>query len=162
MKRVSCTVLVSMAIGWLAMAETAHAQKTTLGDVVLAEKPERQWWTNQLRAARVLGAKTLKGLQASSIDDATSMDESVLQCARDTYALIRSARAGIGMATGSQKPPDPLLDLVFKRVDEAWNLARFPAERIDWAYSRQEYLAGSISKLTRSLQLIDEVLILVP
>jgi hypothetical protein len=55
-----------------------------------------------------------------------------------------------------------MTDLVFKRVDEAWNLARAPVDRISWGNSRTEYLEVSIHNLRRSLQLVDQVFVLMP
>lgn len=126
------------------------------------EKPETAWWMNQLRQARQFGAKALVGLEASPTDDSTPVDETVIQAARDNYVLLRSARGGIGIARGDQRYSGPIIDLVFKRVDEAWNLARVPVDRISSNISRREYLELSIQSLRRSLQLVDQVFVLMP
>jgi len=151
-------ILVSL----LTVASPAEAQKTTVPAVMLAEKPETAWWMTQLRQARQFGATALAGLEATPTDDAIPVDEKVLQAARDTYVLLRSARGGIGIARNDRRYSGPITELVFKRVDEAWNLARVPVDRISWGNSRTEYLEVSIPSLRRSLQLVDQVFALMP
>jgi hypothetical protein len=156
----SWTVVLLLAL--LMLASPAEAQKTTLPPVMLAEKPETAWWMNQLHQARRFGAQALAGLEASPADDSIPVDEKVLQAARDNYVLLRSARGGIWIARGDRRYAGPMTDLVFKRVDEAWNLARVPVDRITWNVPRAEYLELSVQSLRRCLQLVDQVFILMP
>jgi hypothetical protein len=157
----ACTAVLFLA-SVLMCASPAEAQKTTVPQVMLAEKPETAWWMTQLRQARQFGATALAGLEATPADDSIPVDEKVLQAARDTYVLLRSARGGIEIARNDRRYSGPMTDLVFKRVDEAWNLARAPVDRISWGNSRTEYLEVSIHNLRRSLQLVDQVFVLMP
>lgn len=146
----------------LAATSPVLAQKTTVPENLLAQKPDPTWWMGQLRQARQLGGKALAGLQASAPGDSNPVEESVLQAARDTYVLIRSARGGIEMARADRRQNGPMLDLVFRRVDEAWNLARVPVNHATWGMPRAEYLDVSISSLRQSLRLLDQVFVLMP
>ncbi len=148
--------------GAVGVAGTAYAQKTTVAPISLLEKPDKAWWMGQLRQARQFGGRALAGLQGAPMDDSTPIDEDVLQDARNTYALIRSARGGIAIARADRHQADPMIDLVFKRVDDAWNLARVPVDRVNWGNSRAEYLGAAVPSLQRSLQLLDQVFLLMP
>jgi hypothetical protein len=148
--------------GALGVVGTAHAQKTTVAPMSLLEKPEKAWWMGQLHQAREFGGRALAGLQAAPTDDSTPIDEDVLQDARNTYALIRSARGGIAIARGDRRQADPMIDLVYKRVDDAWNLARVPVDRVSWGNSRVEYLSAAVPSLEKSLHLLDQVFLLMP
>ncbi len=76
--------------------------------------------------------------------------------------LIRAARHSIELAREGQKYPDPLLEMAFKRVDEAWNLSRTPVDKYSWGMARQQYLEVSVHDLTAALHLVDQVLMLLP
>ena len=156
------TTLAVSAAFWLGSAGPALAQKVTLPPGVLAASNKSAVYTGQLRMASELGRRALASLRAAPTDDGTPLDESVVQPARDTYALIRSARHGMELARETQKVQDPLLDVAFKRVDDAWNLSRTPVDKFSWGMERQQYLDVSVRDLTRALHLVDEVLILLP
>lgn len=159
--RVGCG-MAGLVLASLACACPAQAQKTTVAEGLLVQKAATAWWMGQLNQARVFGAKALAGLQASPPNDSDPVDEAVLQAARDTYVLIRSARGGIEMARSGRRINDPLLDIVFLRVDEAWNLARVPVDQISWGKPRAEYLNVSTASLGKSLRLLDQVFLLMP
>jgi hypothetical protein len=146
----------------LTSASPARAQKTTVPESLLAQRAERTWWMGQLRQARQFGGRALAGLQGTQPNDSDPVEETVLQAARDTYVLIRSARGGIEMARSDRRHNDPVLDLVFRRVDEAWVLARAPVDQASWGKSKAEYLDVSISSLRQSLRLLDQVFVLMP
>ncbi len=150
---------LGMVLGF-AWAGPALAQKVTLPASVLAASNRGSVYTGQLRMASEVGRRALASLEAAPTDDGTPLDESVVQPARDTYALIRSARHGMELARETQKIQDPLLDLAFRRVDDAWNLSRTPVDKFSWGMTRQQYLEVSIHDLTRALRLVDQVLIL--
>jgi hypothetical protein len=157
-----CLTAAVLVLGVLVRVLPVDAQKTTVPGSMLAVKPETAWWMSQLHLARQFGDRALAGLRESPVDDATPVDEHVLQAARDTYVLLRSARSGIEMARGDRRYAGPVTDLVFARVDEAWVLARAPVDRITWSNTRAEYLDVSITSLRRSLQLMDQVFVLMP
>ena len=116
---------------------------------------------NQLRMARRLGAQTLKGLRDEAGTSGPIAPETV-RAAKDTYALIRSAKQGIEKARSVQKYEDPVLALTLKKVDEAWNLARISASKSTWSIQRDEFLGEAIPTLTRAMQLVDQALVLMP
>jgi hypothetical protein len=160
--RVWWSGLAVTAVLWLGSAAPAFAQKVSLPPSMLAASNKSAVYTNQLRLASELGRKALALLEAAPTDDGTPLDESVVQPARDCYALIRSARHGMELARESQKIQDPLLDLAFKRVDSAWNLSRTPVDKYTWAMDRQTYLETSVRDLSQAMHLVDEVLVLLP
>lgn len=147
---------------WIGSAGPAAAQKVTLPAGVLAASNKSAVYTGQLRMASELGRRALASLEAAPTDDSAPLDESVVQPARDTYALIRSARHGMELARENQKITDPLLDLAFKRVDDAWNLSRTPVDKFSWGMTHQQYIDVSVRDLTKALHLVDQVLVLLP
>jgi hypothetical protein len=155
------TLALTLAI-WIGSAGPAAAQKVTLPSGVLAASNKSAVYTGQLRMASELGRRALATLQAAPTDDSAPLDESVVQPARDTYALIRSARHGMELARENQKISDPLLDLAFKRVDDAWNLSRTPVDKFSWGMTHQQYIDVSVRDLTKALHLVDQVLVLLP
>jgi len=154
------TALLSLVLVVMAVTP-ADAQKATLPayDVV---KREQKWWTSQLRLAREIGQKALIGLQNAPTDDGTPIDESVYQAARDTYVLIRSARAGVVGSFNDDKSHDPVLELTVRRVTDAWHLSRTPVDKAQSSMPRQEYLALAVRDLAQSMRLLDQVLIILP
>ena len=146
----------------LLWAAPALAQKTTLPPSLNTSKPQSAFIKNQLGIAVDLGRKTLAGLQALPVDDSIPIDEGTLQNARDTYVLIRAARHGMELAKANNRFSDPVLELSYKRVDSAWNLARTPVDRASDGVSRQQYLQESIRNLSEALRLLDQALVLMP
>jgi hypothetical protein len=157
----SATIMAALLVGGL-WAPAAEAQKSTIPNGAGEIRKDRKWWTNQLRMARESGARTLHELQAAPVDESSPVDENLLQNARNTYILIRSAKAGIEIYRGEQKFADPVLDLVLRNVNEAWVLARTPVDRASWRMPRAEYLSLSIQELSRSMRLLDQTLIILP
>src|SRR5712692_10612036 len=104
----------------------AYAQKTSLPASTITASSERAVIKNQLAMASRLGRRALAGLQAAPRDDSIPLDEGTLQAARDTYVLIRAALHGLDLTRQTQKFPDPVVDLAYKRLTEAWNLSRSP------------------------------------
>ena len=140
----------------------ALAQKTTLPVSAYTASNRSSVYTQQLRMASELGRRAVVALENAPTDDGTPLEESVVQPARDTYVLIRAARHSMELAREGQKYPDPVLEMAFKRVDEAWNLSRTPVDRYSWGMARHEYLELSLHDLTAALHLVDQVLILLP
>jgi hypothetical protein len=152
-------VLLFASLTWL---PSAQAQQTSLPEGAARIGKQQVWWTGQLRMAKQTGERALVGLQSTPVDDAIPIEETVLQAARDTYVLIRAAKAGMEIFKGEQKYPDPLTDIALRRVTEAWNLARTPVDKVSWGLSRQQYLALAVQDLGKSLRLLDQTLILLP
>lgn len=150
---------LALSLPW---AAPALAQKTTLPPSLNTSKPQSAFIKNQLTIAADLGRKTLAGLEALPADDSIRIDEGVLQNARDTCVLIRAARRGIELSKETSRFPDPVMDMAFKRVDRAWNLARTPVDRSADGVSCQRYLEESIRSLSEALRLLDQALVLMP
>ena len=155
------TVAVLLGVGSLNLA---LAQKTTLPVSAYTSVGQSSVYTQQLRMASELGRRALAALENAPTDEGVPLDESVMQPARDTYVLIRAARHSMELARETQKYPDPLLEIAFKRVDSAWNLSRTPVDKFSWGESltRRQYLDMSVHDLTLALHLVDQVLMLLP
>jgi hypothetical protein len=154
-------ILGALLIG-LGGAPQAEAQKTSLPASVINPSPQQAVISRQLKLAQQLARKALAGFEATSSDDATPIDESVIQAARDTYVLIRAARHGMELAKETSRFPDPVMDLTFKRVTEAWHLARLPVDKYSWGLSRADYLRESIPALSQAVRLLDQALVMMP
>jgi len=141
----------------------ARAETTTIPPSMFEGSQDKRVVASQLRLADKLGRKALAGFQAAPRDASVPLDEDMMRAARETYGLIRAARHGLELSLGNQKFPDPIDQLSFKRLDEAWNLSRYPVDKISWAgIPREEYLSDSIQNLSRALQLVDQALLLLP
>src|SRR5713101_4783415 len=125
------------------------AQKVTLDPSVFKPSLDLNTIKRQLRLGVTLGRKVLDELQSSPPDDSVPLDPKLIQDARNTYALIRAAREGMEFRKDRQKGPDPVFDLAYKRVTDAWNLSRTPAEPNNWTGQRQRYLEASARDLRR-------------
>ncbi len=166
-----CTIwlLATAVAAGLVLPPATLAQKVTLPAEVIQSSPDVSVQKRQLRLAGELGRRVLQGLQAASANRDVPVDESVIQDARNTYVLIRAAKEGMEAteyrrqvaAKGFMKDPDPMFEFMHRRVFDAWNLARTP---VDMGHNddRPLYLATSIRNLGQALQLVDQVLVLLP
>jgi hypothetical protein len=157
----SAVAILILALGGVT---PVAAQKTTLDGATLAASKNPAVIKNQLTLAAQFGRKALAGLEATSPDAPMPPEDSVVQPARDTYVLIRAALHGLEFAKESQRYPDPVIELAYKKVFDAWNLSRVPVDRAGWApgSSRREYLALSVQHLRQALRLVDQALVLLP
>jgi len=156
----SAVAILILALGGVA---PVAAQKTTVDGNTLAPSKNPGVIRNQLTLAARFGHQALAGLEATSPDEPMPPEESVLQPARDTYVLIRAALASLQHAKEGQRYPDPMIDLAYKKVFDAWNLSRVPVDRASsGGSSRREYLALAIPRLRQALSLVDQALILLP
>jgi hypothetical protein len=123
---------------------------------------------SQLKLAVVWGREVLARLEAAPTDDSAPIDPVLLKKARETYALIRTGRHGFILErewNDGRKGilPDPIKDLAFKRVDNAWNLAR---TAVDLSSSlgtpRAEYLQRSADDMRQAIQQINQALAILP
>lgn len=147
----------------LTLVLPAPAQKTTLPPNLNTSNPQSAFIKNQLKISTDLARKTLAGLEAMPADDSIPIDESMLQNARNTYVLIRAARHGMELAREQSRIPDPVMDLAYKRVTDAWNLARNPVDRSSSAgIPRQQYISESIQQLNLAVRLINQAMMLMP
>jgi hypothetical protein len=147
------TTLLGIALVFLTWVEPVQSQNPT-------PSPNPAIYTSQLREAVVLGQKTLRAIEALPNDDAVPIEPKVLNDANSTYALIRAARHGMELQREGAKYPDPILEVAFKRVDAAWNLARVP---IDYrGLPRHQYIPRATADLSQALRLINQALAILP
>ena len=158
----TCGAVMILILAFGGIAPVA-AQNTTIDANTLAPSKDPAVVKNQLTLAARFGRRALAGLAATSPDAPMPPEDSVLQPARDTYVLIRAALGSLQHAKESRRVPDPLIDLAYKKVSDAWNLSRVPVDRASSAgSSRREYLRQSVRSLRRALDLVDQALVLLP
>jgi len=154
------TTLLGLCLMW---AGPALAQKTTLPPSLTTPNPQSAFIKDQLQIATDLARKTLAGLEAMPPDNSIPVDEGVLQNARNTYVLIRAARHGMELAKQQSRFPDPVLDLAYKRVTDAWNLARGPVDRASSpSIPRQQYIQESIQNLSQVVRFLNQAMMILP
>ena len=107
-----------------------------------------------------LTRKNLREIQALPVDDSSPIDPSLINSAHSAYALIRSALHGMELALVQQTYKDPALILAKKRVEQAWNLARFPAQSP--TVERAEWVSHSVQNLTQALRLVQQAQAILP
>lgn len=150
-------LVVSMLLAW---PPPAVAQPTSLPANVIAPSRESVVIRNQLTLARKLEKQALEGIMAIPGDNSTPVDPVSLQAARDAYVLMRAARHGLGWQREARRFPDPVMDMVFKRVENAWNLSRTPVDRT--GYDPVEYARVSVQDMTQAIRLLDQALAMMP
>ena len=138
------------------------AQPTSLPESMTKGSRDMVTIRSQLEMAQQFGRRAMQGLQASPSDDSTPLDERTIRAFRDTYVLIRAAKQGLDLRRDRQKYPDPVLELAYKRLFDAWNLSRTPVDKLSWGMPRAEYLAMSIRDMGQALRLVDQVLVILP
>jgi hypothetical protein len=138
------------------------AQQTMVSPLVLRESRDPVAIARQLRMAVSRGRSALDGLQAAVPDNSVPHDESVIQAAKDTYVLIRAARAGLRTAKDAKRFRDPILEYSFLKIEDAWNLARTPVDLSHSSMPRQEYLRLAIADLSKAVRIVEQVLALMP
>ncbi len=146
----------------LTWAGSVTAQPTSLPPSMTKASMNMGTIKRQLQMAQRLGRTALQELQASPMDNSTPLADSTIRASRDTYVLIRAAKEGLELRKDRQKSPDPVLDLAYKRVFQAWNLSRTPADRLSWSMPRKQYLAISVRDMGQALQLVDQALGILP
>jgi hypothetical protein len=123
---------------------------------------------SQLRLAITIGSDVLARLQAAPDDDSVPIDPALLRRARDTYALIRAGRHGFELEKEWNEGkkgvlPNPIKDLAFKRVDNAWNLSRTVVDLASSAgIPRGEYLQRSADDMRQAIQQLNQALAILP
>jgi hypothetical protein len=157
----SAWLLTATVVLWLLAPMSAYAQKTTLPAEMLKTSADMWVAKRQLQMGAELGRRVIQGLEAAPADASTPLDENLIQSARNTYALIRSAKESMEARKIYMKYPDPAFDLAYKRVLDAWNLSRTPVDMEKDVY-RPQYLATSLRDLKRALELVDQALIILP
>lgn len=155
--------VLALILGWVSQA---GAQESTIPSSMFEGHQDKRVIASQLRWAAKLGRKALVGFEAAPRDPSLALDEAVnadaIRAARETYGLIRGARHGLELMIGNQKFPDPIDQLIFKQLTDAWNLSRYPGDKWTWAVPREEYLSTSVESLSRAVQIVDRVLVLLP
>lgn len=115
---------------------------------------------DQLLQFLQLNRQLMREIQALPVDDSIPVDPTVHHHAHQNYGLIRAAMHGINLAIQRRTSQDPTLDLAFKRVDAARELARFSLDYT--GLPRSEYISKSVQNLTRANQLVNQALVILP
>jgi hypothetical protein len=157
--RWSFALVISALLGW---PPQAAAQQSSLPPNVIAPSKDSSVIRNQLTLARKLEQQALEGLMAMPKDNSVPIDRVAHQAATDAYVLMRAALHGMGWQKDAKKYPDPAFDLVYKRVDSAWNLSRYPVDRATWGMARADYVQASVEKMTQAIRLLDQALVMMP
>jgi len=153
MSRVCAVALALLAlVNWPGLAV---AQKSSLPPNVIAPSGQNSVIRNQLELAKKLEQQALEGYMAIPGDNSVPIDPVSHQAATDAYLLLRAARHGMGWQKEAKKYPDPVLDLVYKRVDEAWNLSR---SLVDHANQPQR----AVQDGNQAIRLLNQVLAMMP
>ena len=155
----SFALVISVLLGWPLQVVAQHS---TLSPDVIAPSKENVVIRNQLTLAKKLEQQALEKMIAMPRDNSVPIDPVAHQAATNAYVLIRAARHGMGWQKEAKRYPDPVLDLVYKRVDDAWNLARWPVDRATWAMERADYIQTSAERMTQVIRLLDQALVMMP
>lgn len=164
--RSGLTLAVVTVFALLALAAPTRAQGVP--ESMLQGSRDTAMIKSQLKLAITLGGEVLAGLRAAPVDDSAPLDPALVKKARETYALVRAGRHGFVMEKEWNEGrkgvlPDPVKDLAFRRVDNAWNLSRTPVDLLSNAgVSRAEYLQRSTTDLSRAIQLLNQALLILP
>jgi hypothetical protein len=78
------------------------------------------------------------------------------------YELIRFAQSSMAMARSERKFADPIEDLQYKRVTDAWHISRRPLDESSSAYARDEFIELNIRNMTTTIALLQQVVPLLP
>ena len=152
--------LVALTVG----AMPACAQKSTLPETVTRPTRQSSGIVSQLQLAILEEKRALAGYEvAGPADDITDPH----QAASNAYVLIRAAREGMFQMIGMKKLhnpyfQDPMLDLAFKKVTDAWNRSRGPVDRLSNAVKRDEYLETSRRQMSEVIAMLEELLLIFP
>jgi hypothetical protein len=150
----ACAVALAL-LTLLSWPFLAVAQQSSLPPNVIAPSGQNSVIRNQLTLAKKLEQQAIEGFMAAPGDNSVPVDPVSLQAARDAYILIRAARHGMGWQKEAKKYPDPVFDLIYKRVEEAWNLSRTPADHSD---QRER----AVQDGTQAIRLLNQVLAMMP
>jgi len=132
---------------------------------VLADDPvpsrDPTVFKSQLRQASLLCKRMAQEIQSLPPDDPAPIDPNLKWRAHQVYALLRAARWGMELAQQREESyKDPMLDLAYKRVDQAFNLARYPVDFT--GVPRSEYISNSVQNLNQAIRLINQALVILP
>ncbi len=158
-ERCSFALVISVLLGW---PPQVVAQHSTLPPDVIAPSKDNAAIRNQLTLAKQLEQQARDRMMAMPRDNSVPIDPVAHQAATNVYVLIRAARHGMGWQKEAKKYPDPVFDLVYKRVDDAWNLSRYPVDRATWGMERADYIQVSVEKMTQVIRLLDQALVMMP
>lgn len=162
MKNLHVRWLVAVALLAGILVPPVDAQKTTLPAETLKARPDLSVAKQQLTMAGELGRRVLQSYRAALANNGIPVDESLVQPARNTYALIRAANESMELSKQYMKYPDPVFELAKKRVYEAWTLSRTPVDKYSWSLERNNYLSISVRDVDRALQLVEQALVILP
>lgn len=142
----------------------ALAQKATLAPGLAKVSREPKVIVNQIQLAIEEEKKALAGFESAASEEALI---EARQAAINAYVLIRSARNGVEDIRDRNhrqgKFPDPLLELVWVRIDRAWNTSRWPVDAYQPPGSgRARYIQDSIERMRESVALLHQIIYMWP
>ena len=155
----SVVALVALLSGVLVLAGPAAAQKSTYPDSMLKIVYEPRLISAQLQAALVEAKKAVAGYDALGPDDPI---EGPLQAITNSYFLMRVALAGMSGIRGQKKFPDPVLDLAFNKVKQAWDRSRGPIDSIHNSPARMPYIERSREQIRDTVVLLEQGVVIWP
>jgi hypothetical protein len=122
--------------------------------------PNPAIYKGELQQAVALTRTNLRDIQALPGDDSAPLPPQLIERCRSAYILIRAARYGMEKAHDRQRYSDPVFELAFKRVDDAWTQLRMPVDGRGMV--RNHYISQATANLTSAIRLMDQALMMIP
>ena len=113
----------------------------------------------QLRQALELSQRALRELQQLGPEEPL---DAPMRTMNRAYELIRFAHSGMHDARGGRKFQDPIEDLQYRKVTDAFNISRRPLDEATSAYPRDEFIQRSIRNMSATVALLQQVIPLLP
>jgi hypothetical protein len=149
--------LLAGAFAWLAAARPSPAVAQAGSIDVISTNP--RVIAAQLRQALNLSQQAVRELQQLG---PTEPLDAPMRTMNRVYALIRFAHSGMDGARGARKFPDPIEDLQYRKVTDAFNISRRPLDEATSAYPRDEFIQRSIHNMSTTVTLLQQVVALLP
>jgi len=149
-------VVAAMALG----AQGAEAQSTTLPPIKGQADPQVQKALNQLHTAIREEKRALEIYQTlGPTDDITEGHKA----ATNAYVAIRAARTNMGEIKARKKYSDPVMDLAYEKVTQAWNRARGPVDHVaPPGNGRMPYIQTAMRQMNEVIVWLEQILLMWP
>ncbi|HKZ05059.1 MAG TPA: hypothetical protein VJU81_06265 [Methylomirabilota bacterium] len=140
-------------------AQPAHAQTTTLPPSPAHADPQVQKAVNLLHTALREEKRALEIYQTlGPTDDITEGHKA----ATNAYVAIRSARSSMAEIKARKKFQDPVMDLAYQKVDQAWNRSRGPVDHVQSGNGRMPYINTAMRQMSEVIVWLEQVLLMWP
>lgn len=156
--RLVMAVVAAVAVVALA-AHGAEAQSTTLPPKGHAD-PLVQKAVIQLQTAIREEKRALEIYQTlGPTDDITEGHKA----ATNAYVAIRAARTNMGEIRSKKKYADPVLDLAYDKVTQAWNRSRGPVDHVaPPGNGRMPYINTAMRQMNEVIVWLEQILLMWP